>query len=119
MERIGVYTPRESGQTSDWCLVTRKFGKLPQRGKADDGGPIACLSADRALAGASSSRTIRVAAPSVYRKVAVVSICRGASHLTVGTFEMLEPCEGKLSRTVLRGLGGQQWPPGYPTRPAF
>jgi len=72
-----------------------------------------------ALAGASSSRTIRVAAPSVYRKVAVVSVCRGASHLTVETFEMLEPCEGKLSRTVLRGLGGQQWPPGYPTLGAF
>jgi len=43
MEGIGVeptgdITPRESGQTSTWSLVTRKPGKLPSRGKADDGG---------------------------------------------------------------------------------
>jgi len=28
---------------------------------------------------------------------------------------MLERLDGRLSRAVLRGLGGQQWPPGYPT----
>ena len=28
---------------------------------------------------------------------------------------MLEPYAGKLACTVLRGLGGQQCPPGYPT----
>jgi len=69
----GGDTKPERVQTSDWCLITRKFGELPQRGKANVGGPMA-------LAGALSSRMIRVAAPSVYRKVAVVSICRGAFH---------------------------------------
>jgi len=29
-------------------------------------------------------------------------------------FEMLQPCEGRLSRTVLRGLGPAM-APGYPT----
>ncbi len=69
----GGDTQPEREQTSDWCLVTRKFGELPQRGKANVGGPMA-------LAGAPSSRMIRVAAPSVYRKVAAGNICRGASH---------------------------------------
>ncbi len=76
----GGDTQPERVQTSDWCLVTRKFGELPQRGKANVGGPMACLSADRALAGAPSSGTTHVATPSVYRKVVAVSICRGASH---------------------------------------
>jgi len=31
-------TPRESGLTSTWSLVTREFGKPLSRGKADDGG---------------------------------------------------------------------------------
>ena len=33
---------------------------------------------------------------------------------TRGTFEVLEPCDGKLSRTVLRGLGAgnSPWLPG-------
>ncbi|MDH4138535.1 MAG: hypothetical protein OEW09_17715, partial [Anaerolineae bacterium] len=29
---------------------------------------------------------------------------------TGGAFEMLEPCEGRLSRTVLRGLGASNGP---------
>ncbi len=84
---IGRIGPLKSGdtqpervQTSDWCLVTRKFGELPQRGKAYVGGPMACLSADRALAGAPSSGMTHVATPSVYRKVVAVSVCRSASH---------------------------------------
>jgi hypothetical protein len=55
---IGRIGPPEGGdtqpervRTSDWCLFTRKFGELPQRGKANVGGPMA-------LAGAPSSRMI-------------------------------------------------------------
>ena len=79
---IGRIGPPEGGDTqpervhayaSDWCLVTRKFGELPQRGKANVGEPMA-------LAGAPSSERTHVAAPSVYRKVAAVGICRNASH---------------------------------------
>ena len=35
------------------------------------------------------------------------------SRVATAAFEVLEPCEGKLSRPVLRGLGGRQRPPGY------
>ncbi len=43
MAGIGVeltsdITPRESGQTFTWSLVTRKFGEPLSRGKANDGG---------------------------------------------------------------------------------
>ncbi len=42
MERIGVkpkgnITPRESGQTSIWSLVTRELEKTGKEDKADDG----------------------------------------------------------------------------------
>ena len=37
------------------------------------------------------------------------------SRVAEAAFEVLEPCDGKLSRTVLRGLGGRQRPPGYLT----
>jgi hypothetical protein len=33
-----------------------------------------------------------------------------AARPTRGAFEMLEPCEGRLSRTVLRGLGASNGP---------
>ena len=62
------------------------------------------MSAGIVLAGAPSSRMIRVAAPSVYRKVTAVSICRGASHQRA--FEMLEWSDAKVSRAVLGGQGG-------------
>ena len=38
MEGIEVIASRESGQTSTWSLVTRKFGEPLSRGKANDGG---------------------------------------------------------------------------------
>ena len=33
-DRDGNIIPRESGQTSSWCLITREFGEPPYRGKA-------------------------------------------------------------------------------------
>ena len=35
-----------------------------------------------------------------------VACCSCCSRVSSEAFERLEPCEGKLSRTVLRGLGG-------------
>jgi len=66
MGRIGVapsgnITPRESGQTSTWLLVTRKLGKPPQEGKQMTAGIV--------LAGAPSSGAVHVVAPSVHREV--------------------------------------------------
>jgi len=44
-------------------------------------------------------------AVNAYREGATSNLRRTASPRE-GAFERLEPCEGKLSRTVLRGRGG-------------
>jgi hypothetical protein len=41
------------------------------------------------------------------------------SHWSREVRDVLERLEGKPSRAVLRGLGGQQCPSGYPTGRAF
>ena len=44
--------------------------------------------------------------------------CVQPGHSTKVIFEMPEPCEGKLSRTVLRGKGAEK-PPTYPIKYYF
>jgi hypothetical protein len=102
MGRIGVepqgnITPRESGQTSIGSLITRKVGQLPSSGKADDG--------RLRLAGAPARQETEVAAPSEYRESNSFCYC-----VPNGAFERLEPCLGKLGRTVLRGLRASNGP---------
>jgi len=58
----------------------------------------------------------------LWLSVRIAKLVRGDSHQRVApqglTFGMLEPCEGKLSRTVLRGERGREAPdlPGQQRR---
>ena len=61
-----------------------------------------------ALAGAPSSRIFTWQPQACIVKLRQLVFV--AARPTRGAFEMLEPCEGRLSRTVLRGLGGSNAP---------
>lgn len=108
MKRIGVAsqgnsTPRESGQTSDRCLVTRKSGEPPWQGKANDGrakNDCWCALEPKGLV-----------APGVYREGEARSpIILLNRVLFCKAFERLEPRDGKLSSAVLRGRGRSNAP---------
>ena len=100
MERIGVYAPRASGLTSLWCLITRESDKPTEEAKQ--------MTAMQ-VAGAAS----RCKARRQQRGIVKVEWQRPTGFCK-GPWEMLELLEGKLSRAVLRGLGGSNpiWLPG-------
>ena len=54
--------------------------------------------------------TERVLAVSVYRKGDWNFFDHRVTSMPRSAFEGLEPCDGNLSRTVLRGLGGSNAP---------
>ena len=103
-EPQGDIAPRESGQTSLWSLFTRESGKTvketEQMVAADSGGGAVSHEPE-------AEREIRNAERVVSRLQArIVKATLRRSRVPHGAFERLEPCAGKLARTVLRGAGG-------------
>ena len=99
-ERIGVYAPRASGLTSLWCLITRESDKPTQEAKQ--------MTAMQ-VAGAASRCKAR------WQQRGIVKVeWQRPTGFGNEPLEMLELLEGKLSRAVLRGLGGSNptWLPG-------
>ena len=92
MERIGVSAPCASRLTSLWCLVTRESAKPTEEAEQ--------MTAKN-VAGAAS----RCKARGQQRSIVKVGL-QSATGFCKGPSEMLELLEGKLSRAVLRGLGG-------------
>ena len=92
MERRGVYAPRASGLTSLGCLVTRASETPTQEAKQ--------MTAMHVAGAASRCEARRQQ----------MGIVKGEWKRPTGfckePLEMLELLEGKLSRAVLRGLGG-------------
>lgn len=104
------FARRESEQTSRRCLAAKKCLKTILNGESRE---------RRRL-----WSHVCAPPPSVRRSLmALTPVTRSA--LDIGqragrrksAFEMLEPCAVKVARTVLRGPGGRQRPPGYSTAP--
>jgi hypothetical protein len=114
--------------TSNWCFFARESDKPMNRKKqnTDQTGALRNLPSRRAERSqvsiakvASGRRRLRNQehklsgnSPATFLTSTVsLDKCPAAGvALTERLFEMLEPCEGKLSRTVLRGKGGRKAP---------
>ncbi len=100
MARIGVYAPRASRLTSLWCLVTRESDKSTQEAKQMT-----------AMQGAGAASRCKAR----WQQMGIVKVeWKRPTGFCKEPLEMLELLEGKLSRAVLRGLGGSNptWLPG-------
>ena len=100
MERIGVDALRASGLTSLWCLITRESAKPTEEAKQ--------MTAMQVAGAASRGKARR-------QQMGIVKVeWQRPTGFCKEPLEMLELLEGKLSRAVLRGLGGSNptWLPG-------
>jgi len=105
VERRGNITPHESGQTSIRCLVTREFEKPTEeiRQMTAKAGAIShgAMNWHAIEWGKVHCEVRRLQA----RIVKVTQDLLGNRVLLCKAFERLEPCAGRLARTVLRGEG--------------
>ena len=91
-------TRHESEPTSDRCFVVREHEELPVGGKANGD--------DDSIVDRCALHPTGKVASREYRKGGWISMIRSPGRWWSSAFEGLEPYEGKLSRTVLRGALG-------------